>query len=85
MLKKLTSRKFLMTVAGVITGIVIIAGGDEQDASIISGSVVTIISIVSYMIAEGKVDIARVSQALKEADKIVDVINDTKVDNTEEK
>ncbi len=50
-LKKFTSRKFLVALSGILTGITLIAMGDTTQ-----GITAVITAIVSYLIAEGMVD-----------------------------
>lgn len=71
-IKKLSSRKFLTCVAGVILGICMIFGLDEGTVSTIAGAVTAVASVISYIIAEGKIDAAAVGEA---ADKVTEVID----------
>lgn len=54
--RKFTSRKFLAAVAGVVTGLAMVFGLDEGTISTVSGAVVSVASVVAYVMAEGKVD-----------------------------
>ncbi len=49
--EKLTSRKFLVAVAGVISGIVLILNGNSTEGM---GAVVA--SVLGYLVAEGYID-----------------------------
>ena len=60
---KLTSRKFLVTVAGVISGIVLILNGSSSE-----GVTTVVASVVAYLAAEGLVDIAAVKKAAEDED-----------------
>lgn len=71
-IKKLSSRKFLTCVAGVVLGICMIFGLDEGTVSTIAGAVTAVASVISYIIAEGKIDAAAVGDA---ADKVTEVID----------
>ncbi|MCC8079513.1 MAG: hypothetical protein LIO57_05585 [Oscillospiraceae bacterium] len=64
-LKKLTSRKFLAAAAGLITGLAMVFGLDESIISSAAGAVVSVASVVTYIVTEGKVDAAAVSQAVE--------------------
>ena len=55
-LKKLSSRKFLAAVAGFVAGLAIVFGLDENTISAVSGAVVSMMSVITYIITEGKVD-----------------------------
>lgn len=59
-LKKLTSRKFLVALAGVATGLAMVFGVDETTISTVAGAVTTVASVVSYIMSEGMVDAAAV-------------------------
>ena len=52
-LKKLTSRKFLTCVAGIVTGLCLIFGADANTVTTISGAVTSLGSIILYIIIEG--------------------------------
>ncbi len=54
--RKLTSRKFWVSVAGLIAGFVIIFGGSGEDADKISGVVLSAASVVGYILGEGLTD-----------------------------
>lgn len=73
--EKLTSRKFLACVAGIVTGIGLIASGNS-----IEGSTTVIASIVAYLVAEGYIDAKAVKQASQSlADKIEIGVEDDKL------
>ncbi len=64
--RKLTSRKWWMSVAGMITGIIVIISGDKNIANTVSGAVMTAAAVVAYTLAEGFTDAAN---AVIEEDK----------------
>lgn len=55
---KLTSRKFWMAVAGLVTGIVGFVRKPSTDAEAITSLIMALGSVVAYCIAEGLVDAA---------------------------
>lgn len=57
-LRKLTSRKLWMAIAGVATGIAMILGADGNDINTIAGAITTFGSAMTYVVVEGKVDAA---------------------------
>lgn len=71
-IKKLTSRKFLTCIAGVLLGICMIFGLDEGTINTIAGTVTSVISVIIYIYTEGKVDAAAVKEA---ADKVSNTVN----------
>ena len=52
-MKKLTSRKFLACIAGIISGLALCFGADANIVTEIGGITATVFSIVSYIIVEG--------------------------------
>ena len=54
--RKLSSRKFWVCLAGLITGLIIYFGGTKEDAVAIEGIIMSIASIVSYVFAEATTD-----------------------------
>lgn len=57
--RKLSSRKLWAAIVGVITGLAMIFGLDENTISNVSGAVVAMGSIMAYIRAEAKVDAAQ--------------------------
>ena len=55
-IKKLTSRKFIVTVITAITGIITFYIGDNEIVSTIAGAAMTIIPTVVYCLMEGMID-----------------------------
>ena len=56
--EKLTSRKFWAMIVGVAMGIGIAFGLDEGTIGTIAGAATTIVSLMTYIITEGKIDAA---------------------------
>ena len=65
-LKKLTSRKFLVSAAGIISGAALIISGSETE-----GVAAIIASVIGYLVAEGYVD-AKAVKAV--ADKVENTV-----------
>ena len=74
-LKKLTSRKFLTCIAGVILGVCMTFGLDEGTVNIIAGAVTSIVSVVIYIYSEGKIDAAAVEKLKDTAGDVSDAID----------
>ena len=70
---KLTSRKFWAAVVGAIMGIATVFGLDEGVISTVAGSVMTITSILVYILTEGRIDKARIEN---------DVLKDSTTETT---
>ena len=75
-IRKLTSRKLWLAIAGVATGIALAFGVDGGEITNVAGAVTAIISAVTYIIVEGKVDAAGVKNAIEATQTAVEVIED---------
>lgn len=71
---KITSRKFLAAIAGLVTGLAMVFGLDESIISQVSGAVVSVASVIAYIITEGKIDAAAVGQAAEDVAEAVDSV-----------
>ena len=60
---QITSRKFLVAVAGVVSGIALIASGSSTE-----GMTTIVASVVAYLAAEGLIDIAAVKRETDDED-----------------
>lgn len=72
-MKKLTSRKFLACIAGIISGLALCFGADANIVTEIGGITATVFSIVSYIIVEGHIDASALEQMetlIKEIEKL---------------
>ena len=58
--EKLMSRKLWAAVAGVVTGLAMVFGLDENTITTVAGAVVSAASVMTYIITEGRVDAAAV-------------------------
>ena len=59
--RKLTSRKFWVAIAGLVTGIVGFLKNPTTDTEVITSLILALGSVVAYSISEGMVDAARES------------------------
>lgn len=57
--RKLTSRKFWMAVAGFVAGLIVAFGKSEATAETVSGLIMSGASVIGYLLAEGLADSAR--------------------------
>ena len=73
-LRKLSSRKLWMALAGIFTGVAMALGADSTDVSEVAGAVTAIVSVVTYIVTEGKIDAESVKNAIIEIQDGVDVI-----------
>ena len=74
-LNKLTSRKFLVSVAGIVSGIVLYANGSSTE-----GVATIIASVVGYLVAEGYIDAAAVKAT---TDKVEEKIEEDATSDAE--
>ena len=74
-LKKLTSRKFLTCVAGVVIGVCMVFGLDESTVNTIAGAITSLSSVIIYIYAEGKIDAAAVDKIKDAAEKVEDAVD----------
>lgn len=76
--QKLTSRKLWAALAGLVAGVAMVFGLDESIITQVSGAVVSVASVIAYIITEGKIDAAAVGQAAEDVAEAVDsVISET--------
>lgn len=73
-IQKLTSRKLWMAIAGIAMGISMSLGVDATEITSVAGGVVVLISCVSFMIVEGKIDAERVKNTIIAVQEAVDTI-----------
>lgn len=83
-LRKLSSRKLWMAIAGVFTGIAVVLGVDSTELEVIVGAVMSVISAITYIVVEGRVDAESVKNAIEatqEAIEVIQNVNDEKEDD----
>lgn len=68
LVRKLTSRKLLTAVAGLVAGLAMVFSLDEGVISTVSGAVVAVGSVIAYIVTEGKVD----AESVKTAEAVQD-------------
>ena len=74
--RKLSSRKLWAAVAGIVTGLAMVFGLDETVISTVAGAVVSVASVVAYIMAEGKVDAEGVKRAVEGVQEAVGAVTD---------
>jgi hypothetical protein len=75
-IRKLSSRKLWMAIAGVATGVAMALGVDTNDIGTVSGAVTALVSVVTYIVVEGKVDAEGVKNAIEATQDAVEVMED---------
>ena len=76
--QKLSSRKLWTALAGLVSGLAIVFGLDESVMTQVTGAVVSVASVIAYIVTEGKVDAAAVGQAAEDVAEAVDSVMDDK-------
>lgn len=64
-LRKLSSRKLWMAIAGIATGIAMALGVEATDVSTVAGAITALVSVVTYIVTEGKVDAESVKNTIE--------------------
>ena len=64
--RKLTSRRLWVAVAGIVTGVALALGGSESEIQSMAGAITALLSALGYMATEASVDKARANGAVLE-------------------
>lgn len=56
--RKLTSRKFWVSIAGFIAGLIVAFGGNNDTANTVSGCIMSGAAVIAYTVGEGLADAA---------------------------
>lgn len=72
--QKLSSRKLWAAIAGLVMGLSMVFGLDEGTISTVSGAVVSVASVIVYIVTEGRVDAAAVGDAAGKVQDAVDAV-----------
>lgn len=73
--RKLTSRKLWIAIAGFVSGLIMVFGGSETTASTVSGCILQGAAVLGYLLAEGLADAANVSCGELEVIENIDEID----------
>lgn len=76
MWKKLSSRKLWLALAGVFTGVALILGADAEEIQAVAGALTSLISVVTYIVVEGKIDAEGVKQTILEIQDVTDLFTE---------
>ena len=74
--RKLSSRKLWAAIAGIVTGLSMVFGLDENTISTVAGAVVSVASVVAYILAEGRVDAESVKKAVESVQDAAGAVRD---------
>lgn len=75
-LRKLSSRKLWTALAGIAAGLALAFGLDQEAVASTAGAVVSVISVVTYIVTEGRIDAAGVKKAIEDVQEAVDDIEE---------
>ena len=56
-------KKILTMILGIVSGMAMIFGLEQTEVNVISGAIVAVGSVISYLIVEGKIDVERLRNA----------------------
>lgn len=73
-MRKLTSRKLWMAIAGVATGVAIALGVDGGDITNVAGAITAVASVITYIVTEGRIDAESVKNAIEATEDAVNTI-----------
>lgn len=79
--QKLTSRKFWVAVATIVSGLVMMFGYADTEVETITGAILSIGGAIGYMIAEGIVDAKNLGTILEGAEIVVDELKEKDGEN----
>lgn len=75
-LRKLCSRKLWLALAGVATGVAMALGVEATAIGEVAGAVTALVSVVTYIVVEGRVDAEGVKNAILEVEDAVELLED---------
>lgn len=78
--KKLSSRKLWAAVAGVVTGLAMMFGLDEGIISTVAGAIVSVSSVITYIVTEGKIDAESVKNAIEAVGEVIEIFEEDEGD-----
>lgn len=72
--QKLSSRKLWAAMVGLVMGLSMVFGLDETTVSTVAGAVVSLVSVVTYIASEGRIDAAAVGDAAGKVQVAIDAV-----------
>lgn len=75
-LRKLSSRKLWLALAGIATGIAMALGVEATDVSTVAGAITALVSVVTYIVTEGKVDAESVKNTIEITGDAIDILEE---------
>ena len=68
--RKLTSRKWWVSVAALVSGLILAFGGGDQTAQTVSGCIMATAAVVGYTIGEGLADSSHSKEGGSDGDNL---------------
>lgn len=68
-------KKLITMILGIVSGLAIAFGLDQSEVSAVAGAVVAIGSVISYMVAEGRIDVERIKTAADAVNDVIDIMD----------
>ncbi len=78
-IRKISSRKFLAALAGLVMGLAMVFGLDEGVMTTVSDALTAVASVVAYIVSEGRVDATAVGEAVEQVQDAVEIVTDDSV------
>ena len=72
--RELAARKLWAAVAGLVAGLAMVFGLDTDIISTVSGAVVAVASVITYIITEGRIDAEAVKKAVESVQDAKDAV-----------
>ena len=69
-------KKILTMILGIVSGLAMIFGLEQTDVNVISGAIVAVGSVISYLMVEGKIDVERLRNAALAVNDVFDYIGE---------
>lgn len=68
-IKKLTSRKFWLALVTLVTGLILAFKGDAETVETVSGCIMSLASVIAYIVGEGLTDASATSSATEKKEE----------------
>lgn len=75
-MRKLSSRKLWTALAGIAAGLSMAFGLDQGAVASTAGAVVSVVSVVTYIVTEGRIDAEGVKKAIEDTQAAVEDIEE---------
>ena len=73
-------KKLITMILGIVSGLAIAFGLDQSEISAVAGAVVAVGSVISYMVAEGRIDVERIKTAADAVNDVIELMDGVEID-----